>query len=70
MKLMKEENYRKKNISRSGLFLFFEWGRVSIRNPVMFEKIFPDSHIPDEWWLMIGAASDIDNPWIMHYEVR
>lgn len=44
--------------------------RALIRNPVMFDEIFLDADIPDEWRSMIEAASDIDNPWIVHYEVR
>ena len=44
--------------------------RALVHTPVMFDEIFPDADIPDEWRSMIETASDIDNPWIVHYEVR
>lgn len=41
-----------------------------VHNPVMFEEIFPDAELDEELRLLVDSASQVDNPWIVHYEVR
>lgn len=44
--------------------------RALVHTPVMFDDIFPDAELAEELRPVVDAASDVDNPWIVSYEVR